>query len=182
MQPHPGPQQSHLPYGGLSHVLLGDAEQHDPVKGKPLHFRAHAEQHLSMRTLMEISRKDAQAAQGRDLFLQHREVYLLTTQHRQDTSASGRSLQWWCDKLRDPNLTLEEVQQFLEFLNARAITNIDEYISLVPHIATLRNLVRPDLNYRLAVMQVCASTQHQLIYCHPLASAPASTQQVTGCI
>lgn len=141
-------------YGNLSHVLLGDAEQHDPVTGKPLHWRAHAERQGAVRTLMDINAKNPKAAEGRDLFLQHQEVYLLETQHRQTSTPEGRLLQGWCDRLRQPSMTRADVQEFVEFLNSRAVTNVEDYINRTPHVATLRNTVRPDLNYRLSVLLV----------------------------
>lgn len=52
----------------------------------------------------------------------------------------------------------EDVLRFVEFLQNKAITNIEEYVDRTPRVTTLRNIVRPDLNYRLLVLQVRVRT------------------------
>lgn len=81
---------------------------------------------------MEINSDNTQAAEGRGLFLQHKGVYLPETQHCQDDE--GHELQYWCDELRQPRMLRQDVRRFVEFLQSKAITNVEEFVDRIPHL------------------------------------------------
>uniref|UniRef100_A0A7S0X1T4 ubiquitinyl hydrolase 1 n=1 Tax=Chlamydomonas leiostraca TaxID=1034604 RepID=A0A7S0X1T4_9CHLO len=148
MQGLPG---HHKPYGNISHVMVGDEQQHEPVNGKALHHGAAKEKEFGLAHLLEVARNSPAAAEGRAVFLKFTEVYILQEQHRQISTDGGRTLHELCMFTRRLDHTWDEVATFVDALDGKAILTINDYIPREPTIVVLRNELRAPLFKQLVI-------------------------------
>jgi hypothetical protein len=167
------------PFGNMGVVFFGDPFQHSPPGrgAEPLYWGAANPSERAMRSLVRVPKVSATAAiaqaaepsrsiaaavadsgsiQGATAAAANavyeqctEEVFRLTEQKRTTTDMGGALLHRYSRLFMRPDVTRQEVAEFVEAVNEKAIPSLSDLVDENPHVAILRHKIRQDINYHL---------------------------------
>lgn len=176
------------PFGSMGVVFFGDPFQHSPpgAGADPLYWGAANPAERAKRSLVRASKANAAAAiaqaagparsvaaavadsgsiQGATAAAANavyeqctEEVFRLTEQKRTAADAGGALLHKYSRLFMRSDVTREEVAEFVEAVNDKAISSLSDLVAGNPHVAILRHKIRQDLNHHL--VKVCRGCNH----------------------